>query len=92
MASRTKIVKAKKPRLHFAYFSGLDEDQHESAPFTPRVEAPGLDLRLGGLVAWVLGCAGTVLRWRRSKPRFRKKHPLSWPKSWMGCGIILRAS
>ena len=33
------MIEAKKPRLHFAYFSGLDEEQHESAPFTPKVFA-----------------------------------------------------
>lgn len=33
------MIEAKKPRLHFAYFSGLDEEQHESAPYTPKVFA-----------------------------------------------------
>jgi len=33
------MIGAKKPRLHFAYFSGLDEEQHESAPYTPKVFA-----------------------------------------------------
>jgi predicted AlkP superfamily phosphohydrolase/phosphomutase len=33
------MIQVKKPRLHFAYFSGLDEEQHESAPYTPKVLA-----------------------------------------------------
>jgi len=42
------MIETKKPRLHLAYFSGLDEEQHESAPYTPRVFA-GLE-RLDALV------------------------------------------
>jgi predicted AlkP superfamily pyrophosphatase or phosphodiesterase len=33
------MIESKKPRLHLAYFSGLDEEQHESAPYTPKVFA-----------------------------------------------------
>src|SRR5260221_222256 len=47
------VIEMKKPRLHLAYFSGLDEEQHESAPFTAKVFATleRIDALVGALRA-----------------------------------------
>ncbi len=43
------LLEKKKPHLHFCYFSGLDEVQHEYGPFTPEVfkELEGIDALVG---------------------------------------------
>jgi predicted AlkP superfamily pyrophosphatase or phosphodiesterase len=43
------ILETKKPQLHFCYFSGLDEAQHEHGPFTPEVfeTLEGIDAMVG---------------------------------------------
>jgi predicted AlkP superfamily pyrophosphatase or phosphodiesterase len=54
------MIQAKKPRLHLAYFSGLDEEQHEHGPYTPRVFAglEEIDALVGQLRAAVLKAGG----------------------------------
>jgi predicted AlkP superfamily pyrophosphatase or phosphodiesterase len=54
------MIETKKPRLHLAYFSGLDEEQHEHGPYTPPVLAglEAIDALVGRLRAAVEKAGG----------------------------------
>lgn len=70
------MIEAKKPRLHLAYFSGLDGEQHESAPYTPKVFATleQIDALVGEVRAAAERAGGgrvVLHRWSRNPRRAR---------------------